>query len=242
MGVPNQFNDIIQQHLNVFAAWVPIVNKFSLGDYGIMADGVFSKLGNVKEDFGVTFTTGEGDEASIDFTSANAKVIKLDGNTEVSVIPAGAVNAKIQIEFTGEKSFMVKSPKITVTTIENIQALAKQLKTKSEWDGKWRVVHQVYVAEEALVVCTKTAGTKLTFSGDGTALGKMKLGSAGVNIDTDRELGLKINGKQGVIGLGLFRIKSKIFGGWKTDVLAVGKEDADLVEELDATAGNNDDL
>ena len=70
----------------------------------------------------------------------------------------------------------------------------------------------------------------------------MKLGSAGVNIDTDRELGLKINGKQGVIGLGLFRIKSKIFGGWKTDVLAVGKEDADLVEELDANAGNNDDL
>jgi hypothetical protein len=242
MGVPNQFNDIIQQHLNVFAAWVPVVNRYALGDYGIMADGVFSKLGNVKEDYGVTFNTGQGDEASIDFTSANAKVIKFDGGTEVSVIPAGAVNAKVQVEFTSDKSFMVKSPKITVTNIENIQSLAKQLKDKKDWDGKWKVVHQVYFAEEALVVCTKTAGTKLTFSGDAAALGKMKLGNAGVNIDTDRELGLKINGKSGIIGLGLFRIKNKTFGGWKVDVLALGKEDQDLVEVLEATAENNDDL
>jgi hypothetical protein len=242
MGVPNQFNDIIQQQLNVFAAWIPIVNRFSLGDYGIMADGVFSKLGNVKEDFGVTFNTGEGDEASIDFTSANAKVIKFNGGAEVTAIPAGAVDAKVQVEFTTDKSFMVKSPKITVTTIENIQSLAKQLKDKSGWDGKWKIVHQVYFAEEALVVCTKTGGTKLTFTGDASALGKMKLGNAGVNIDTDRELGLKINGKSGVIGLGLFRIKNKTFGGWKVDVLAIGKEDQDIVEELQANADNNDDL
>ena len=43
MGIPNQFNDIIQKHLNVFASWIPIVNKFSLGDYGIFSDGVFSR-------------------------------------------------------------------------------------------------------------------------------------------------------------------------------------------------------
>ncbi len=39
MGVPNQFNDIIQNHLNIFAAWVPIVNKYTLGDYGILPMG-----------------------------------------------------------------------------------------------------------------------------------------------------------------------------------------------------------
>src|SRR5687768_12527659 len=98
MGVPNQFNDIIQNHLNVFAAWIPIVNKYTLGDYGIFADGVFSKLGNITEDFGVTFKEGSGSDASIDFTSEGARVIKLVGDTEVAVIPAGEVNASIQIE------------------------------------------------------------------------------------------------------------------------------------------------
>jgi hypothetical protein len=220
MGAPNQFNDIIQKHLDVFAAWMPIVNKYTLGDYGIFADGIFSKLGNIREDFGVTFTEGSGNEASIDFTSESARVIKLVGNTEVAVIPAGEVNASVQIEFQKEKSFLVKSPTITVTTIDNVNEVAKKLRATGKWDGQWKVIYQVYTALDAVIVSTIQAGTKLNFSGDATALGQMKLGSAGVNIDTNKTLGLKINGKNGVIGLGLFRVKSKIFGGMKVQILA----------------------
>jgi hypothetical protein len=38
---------------------------------------------------------------------------------------------------------------------------------------------------------------------------------------------LKINGKSGVIGLGLFRIKSKIFGGSKVVIMGDGDRGAD---------------
>lgn len=222
MGVPNQFNDIIQKHLNVFAAWVPVVNKYSLGDYGVFSDGVFSKLGNITEDFQVTFKEGSGTEASIDFTSEGAKVIKSNANAGVAVGAGGAgnVNAKVEMEFTKEKSFLVKSPVITVTTIENVNELAKKLTATGNWDGQWKVVYQVYNAQDAVIVSTIEAGTKIDFTGDAKAIEQMKLGSAGINIDTNRTLGLKINGKNGVIGLGLFRIKSKLFGGKKVDILA----------------------
>ncbi len=244
MGVPNQFNDIIQNHLNIFAAWVPIVNKYTLGDYGIFADGVFSKLGNIKDDFKVTFKEGSGSDASIDFTSEGARVIKLAGDTKVDVIPAGELKASIQIEFANEKSFLVKSPTITVTTIDNVNELTKQLKATGNWDGQWKVVHQVYNAIDAVIVSTIQAGTKLNFSGDATALGQMKLGSAGVNIDTNRTLGLKINGKNGVIGLGLFKIKSKIFGGLKVVVLAEKVQEEDQDEAIILGPGDikKDDL
>ena len=105
------------------------------------------------------------------------------------------------------------------------------MKATGKWDGQWKVVYQVYKALDAVIVSTIDAGTKLDFNGDATALGQMKLGSAGVNIDTNKALGLKINGKSGVIGLGLFKLKSKIFGGWKVDVLA---EKAHEDEEEDA--------
>jgi len=225
MGVPNLFNDIIQKHLNIFAAWVPIVNKYTLGDYGIFADGVFSKLGNITEDFKVTFKEGSGEEASIDFTSEGASVVKGGADAGVSVPPGGNIKASVQITFSREKSFLVKSPTITVTTIDNVNEVAKQLKATDKWDGQWKVVYQVYNALDAVIVSTIEAGTKLDFNGDATALGQMKLGSAGVNIDTNKTLGLKINGKKGVIGLGVFRIKSKIFGGWKVDLLAKAHED-----------------
>lgn len=223
MGVPNLFNDIIEKHLNVFAAWVPVVNSYKLGDYGIFADGVFSKLGNLKDDFGISFTEGTGTEASIDFTSEGASVVKVGADAAVNVNAGAAVKASVQIEFQKEKSFLVKSPVITVKVIENVNELAKKLRASHQWDGQWKVVFQVYNAQDAVIVSTIEAATKLVFSGDVSALGQMKLGSAGVNIDTNKTLGLKINGKNGVIGLGLFRIKSKLFGGMKVKVL--GKDE-----------------
>ncbi len=223
MGLPNEFNDIIKKHLNVFAAWMPIVNKYKLGDYGLIADGVFAKLGNITDDFKVSITQGSGAAASIDFTSEGSRLIKLAGDTEVDVIPAGEVKANIAIEFSKEKSFLVKSPEITVSTMDNVNEVAKKLMESGTWDGKWKVVYQVYNALDAVIVSTIDAGTKLNFSGDASALGQMKLGSAGVNLDTNKALGLNINGKNGIIGLGLFRIKSGIFGG-KKKVAILGDE------------------
>ncbi len=225
MGLPDQFNDIIKKHLNVFAAWMPIVNNYRLGDYGIIADGVFAKLGNITDDFKVSVTEGSGEAASIDFTSEGASIIKLAGGVAVDVIPAGEVNANVEIGFSKEKSFLVKAPTITVAAIDNVNEVAIKLKDTGKWDGKWKVVHQVYTAIDPVIVITHEAGTKLNFSGDASALGQMKLGSLGVNIDSNKSLGLKINGKNGVIGLGLFKLKSKIFGGFKVDVLGEDPEE-----------------
>jgi len=241
MGIPNQFNDIIQKHLDVFAAWVPIVNKYALGDYGIFADGVFDRLGNITDDFGVTFKTGSGSDASIDFTSDNTKVIKFNAGAEVSVIPEGAVDAKIELEFQSDRSFLVKSPTITVATIDNVNMVGNQLKKLKDWDGKWKVVHKVYNAVDAVIVSTISSGTKLTFTGNANALQQLKLGSASVNINTNKELGLKIQGKNGVIGLGLFRVKSGLFGGKKVKILAEEVEESDSFIKV-SPSDENDDL
>lgn len=224
MGLPNQFNDIIKKNLNVFAAWMPIVNQYRLGDYGVIADGVFAKLGNVADEYQVTISESSGNAASIDFTSEGASLIKLAGGAKVAAIPAGEANASIEIEFSKEKSFLVKSPEITVTIIDNVNEIANKLKESGNWDGKWKVVYQVYHAVDPVIVSTIDAGTKLNFNGDASALGQMKLGSAGVNLGTNKALGLNINGKNGIIGLGLFRIKSKLFGGKRVDVLSGDEE------------------
>jgi hypothetical protein len=225
MGIPAQFNDIIQKHLNVFAAWMPIVSKYSLGDYGIITDGVFQKLGNITEDFQISFNEEPGAEASIDFSSEGASIISTGANAGVNVAPAGDIKANVQIEFSREKSFLVKSPVVTVNNIKNVHEVSKKLRELKDWDGKWKVVHQVFHAQDALIISTIAAGTKINFTGDLTALGQLKLGSANVNIDTNKALGLKINGKSGVIGLGLFRVQSNVFGGWKVNVLSADSGD-----------------
>src|SRR5215218_9335629 len=147
MGLPNRFNDIIQRDLNVHAAWMPITQNFVLGDYGLISDGVFSKLGNISE-FNISFQQSTGPSVRIDYKSDISKVIKFAGGAEVQVIPATAIDAKVILKFDKAESFLIKSPSIKVDAIGNVQQVANQLKKADGWKRKWKVVFETYHAEE----------------------------------------------------------------------------------------------
>lgn len=213
MGLPNLFNDAIQKDLNVYAAWLPITQNYSLGDYGLIADGVFARLGNIKE-FNVSFTEKKGNDTKIDYTSARTKVIKFAAGAQVDVIPAGAADAEVKFEFQDANSFLIKSPVIKVTAIDNVNEVAGKLKAAKGWRRNWKVVYEVYEAQDAVVISTKDANTVLSFTGNASALKDLKLGTAGLNFSCNKKLGLDLQGETGVIGLGLFKLKT-IGGGPK---------------------------
>ena len=228
MGLPKEFNDVIENKLNVFAAWLPVTNAYQLGDYGIIADGVFAKMGNIKE-FGADFVEGQGNPTKIDFTSASTRVINFAAGAEVEVIPEGAVNAKVTLKFEKEKSFLVKSPSINVTVINNVNEVGNKLMVHPKWEKRFKVVYQVYFAKEAAVMSTINAGTEITFTGDVKALQKLNVGSTSLSSTSSHKLGLEIQGQEGVIGLGLFQIVKGGFlgaGKKKIEILAEGKPDA----------------
>jgi hypothetical protein len=233
MGIPRMFDDIIKRHLNVNAAWLPITNNYTLGDYGIITDGVFAKLGNIQE-FNVPFTAADGPDASIDFTSANTTVIKFAAGAQVDVIPEGAIDAKITFKFGNERSFMVKAPVIKVSAIQNVNQVAIKLRDTKNWGRRWKVVYQVYNAHDPLLVSTITANTELTLSGNAEALRKVKVGDASLELGTTKELGLNVHGKAGIIGLGLFKLKTgdggpKVLG---SNVIQVLDNKSPLEEDL----------
>ena len=237
MGLPNQFNDIIQKDLNVHAAWLPITQNYNLGDYGLIADGVFSKLGNIKE-FNVPFEQTTGPSVSIDYSSANTRVTKFAGGAEVSTIPAGAIDAKISFLFEKAQSFLIKSPVINVSAIENVQQVAAKLKNTKGWRRKWKVVYQIYFAQDAVVISTVDSDTEISFSGNASALKDLKIGNAGVEFSAKKKLGLDIQGKAGVIGLGLFKLK--LIGGNTVFMSEEEKKQTDVFEDLNKVVLEND--
>ncbi|WPV67878.1 hypothetical protein [Chitinophaga sp. LS1] len=206
MKIPEAFNDIIKDHLNVNAAWLPITNTFQLGDYGIFSNGVFMQLGNIKE-FGITYETAEGPDSSINFTSSETSVINFSGDAQVDVIPPTAIDAKVTMKFGRKGSFFVKSPVIQVKVMQNIHQIGTRLKATEGWKRKWKVVHQLYNAQDAAIFSTIAADTDLTFSGDVKALKALNLGAANINVNTSKEMGLEMHGKAGIIALGLFKLR-----------------------------------
>jgi len=235
MGFPKEFNDAIESKLNVFAAWLPIANVYELGDYGIIADGVFAKMGNIKE-FDVSFTEGAGNEAKIDFTSANTRVINFAAGAQVDVIPDGAANAQVTFKFDKERSFMIKSPSINVKAIQNVNEVGNKLMDHPKWELRFKVVYQTYFAKEAAILSTINAGTDVTFTGDVKALQQLSVGSASVQFTSNNKLGLDLQGKEGIIGLGLFQIiKKGLFKKKeKIKVLASAENELAFLEPEDA--------
>jgi hypothetical protein len=208
VGIPKQFNSIVQEHLRAHAAWLPITNTYRLGDYGLIADGVFQKIGNIKDDFSVTFEEGEGPDASLDFVSSDTTVVNTVAGAQVDVIPEGALGGKVTYKFSQAASFLVKAATIKVKTIENLNKLASQLGKRSDWEKKWRVVWETYHAEDAAILSTIAPGTEVGFTGDAKALKQLHLGnvSADLGLNVNKELGLKVLGKAGVVALGLFKL------------------------------------
>jgi hypothetical protein len=189
MGLAAQFETIIERQLNVHAAWVPITTPYKLGDYGLISDGVFQKLGNIKDDFNISFTEGTGPEATLSFVSDNTTVVDSSTGAAINLNPQGEIKANVTYKFQQDKSFLVKAPIITVSMIENVNQVAKQLKKVDDWRNKFKVVFQVFVAQNPLILSTVEGGTEVTLGAEGSALKQFNIGNASANFSLKNNQG-----------------------------------------------------
>ncbi|MVM28910.1 hypothetical protein GO755_02615 [Spirosoma sp. HMF4905] len=216
MGLAAQFETIIERQLNVHAAWVPITDPFRLGDYGQISDGVFQKLGNITDDFGVSFNVGNGKDVSFNFISEKTVVVDLGADAGVNINPQAEIKANVTYKFQKDESFLINAPIINVSIIDNVNQVAIKLKEIDGWKRKFIVVSKVYTAKNALVIGANEGGTEVTISADGSGLEQFNVGEASVkfSLKTNKKLGLEIKGETGVIALGLFKLK--LIGGGPT--------------------------
>jgi hypothetical protein len=239
MKIANKLERILRQQLKCHVAWLPIANTYALGDYGIVSGGVFTKMGNVQE-FGGIFASEKSPPATLDFASANTTTATFVGEAEVQVMPATALNASIRYKFNDAESFLLKAKTVRVEGIGNLNALMKSLKKKKDWERRFHVVRQLWTAEDALVLSSLSAGTEVRIAGDAPALQQLSLGKASTELSLtgNQELGLKLVGKTGAIGLGFAKF-GFLFGEVKTladaevkgELISVAN-DCDLTDDL----------
>src|SRR5215831_8781198 len=102
MGLPNDYNKALHKHANFYAAWFPVTTPYVIGDYGLIQNGVFQKIGQLSDlrddGFDVTVRSVTGQPTSIDFFSEGAKSVKTIAGASVPNLPATDVEAKITYE------------------------------------------------------------------------------------------------------------------------------------------------
>lgn len=232
MGTARRFSKILHDEIDIHAAWLPVTNNFRLGDYGIISDGVFAKLGNIDE-FGVTFDEHDGKQSHMKFRSAGTKVGRFAAGASALALPQANIDAKLVIEFSSADAFYIDA-NLTSSEMQNVAQVGRALHQTEGWRRKYRVVSSTYAAKHCTIISSRTENSKIELSGTADALRMLELGeaSAGVTVTSEESVGLELIGRSGVVGLRMFKLA--LLGGGPA---LLGEEDAngtELIEQEEA--------
>ncbi len=217
MSLAKTFQRQLHQQTKIHAAWLPVLNTFRVGTYGLMEGGVLRPLGHIADDFGVELGKLEkSPTGGATFESEGVVTTRTVANVEVpNFSGAGDGEAKLSYTFKRKDSVLFKAPELTLTQLPSIAAVANQLQQKLGvgWRRAYRVVSGVYSASSPLILLASEADTTISFEGKASALKQIEAASAAVEFETSAssERSFRVAGKAGIVGLGLFKLA--LFGG-----------------------------
>lgn len=216
MGLPNDYNKALHKHANFYAAWFPVTMPYRVGDYGLIQNGVFQKIGHLdqlKDDgFDVPIQTKEGNPTSLDFLSEGAKIVKIVAGAEVPNLPAANVNATVKFKFEKENSFVLKAAEIKVEQMENIDQVARklaELRRNKKWSHRNKVISATFTGQQCLVLLSSKRGTEVAFEGEASAMQQLEMGKITIKpaVTFSSDTILRSIGESGVIGISLFKLR-----------------------------------
>lgn len=228
MGTARLFSKVLHKEIDVHAAWMPATNSFGLGDYGVISDGVFVKMGNIAE-YNVSFAKATGKPTRIKFRSDGTSVRRLVGSAEINDLPDDDIDAKLVIGFTAADSFYIDA-QLSVEEIANLAQVARALRDTDGWLRKYRVISATYTGHNCTIISSRKANSSVEISGKANALKQLELGKAevGLTVSAEDSIGLEVVGKTGVVGLRMFKLRA-LTGG--TRILSQEEKDAEAGQE-----------
>ena len=208
MGLPQRLDGVTRRHLQANLAWMPLVTAYDVGDYGLVSDGLFHRIGNVR-DLSVDFDVRSGGETSFSFASeATTRTYVSAGASVPALEGLGSVHAEIRSHFGAAHSFYVHAPVVRSEAMVDVRDVARTLQGTPTWRKTYRVVHEVFRCERAILLSTVSDDTTVQLGAAADVLAALEVGriTGDVAVRSDRELGLRLVGKSGALGLRLFKL------------------------------------
>lgn len=193
----------LYKHARSYAVWLP-GSPAALGDYGIIKEGCFERIGSIHDllpGFTVAETTSELDAFS--FLS--------EGVAEARA-KAGGKLMKVNYSVSANSGVVFYAKGLAIRSVSNLVKLSKHLSTDKKWDHSWQIVTSVTSASDFYVLIGGRAGTKfsVTAEADAFPLLQVPLTNASAGFRVEGECALHLAGKSGPVMVNLHRMK--LFG------------------------------
>lgn len=190
--------------------WTPTESR-ELGDFGTMLNGLFTRIGNLR-DWNIpvvgsppavkahqTFSAGAG--VSYDFNAGA-------GATARSV---ATVKAKLKLSFSGGQGVSINAYGLHHTRIQNYQAVSAavlRLYDQRKWNARWVIVTELHQAQRCLMAVSSEGAQEAEIEFEArqrVPLAELNLANAALNLVCKRHhnIGYTLDTRQGKVTLGL---------------------------------------
>ena len=227
-----QYGSTLRKELGHFPIW-DVGTLVAAGDYGVVDDNCFARLGNLADDFQATPVVEEGPPSAYEFATRGTLLgdVAVEGG-------AATATARLEVSFDAAYSLCIRAPDSIVSSIRNIAEVVQQLKNATSratgltWNRRHCFVASVRKTPCLTLLMNTSRKSSIVLKADAGLLsllhGNKLLGEA--KIDVTGDAGLKSIGMAGGVYVDL--VKTRFLGGGAT-FLGATEDESREYERLD---------
>jgi hypothetical protein len=118
-----------------------------------------------------------------------------------------AVEASVHYEFSSKSQFVLKTPKLTGSSIDNMIAVARELAVHKDWKHKqYFIVSEIYGADHWSFVGNEEKQSIFKLSGAGSAIKSFLDVGASIGLSKSGKADLELLGEGGMLAMKVVRI------------------------------------
>jgi hypothetical protein len=164
-GPKDQYTRELLKMFGYHATWFP-QNRLDLGAVGVIEDGLFTRLTDLKA-LGIPFDILPDDTpADLEYSSSGSVTISTKASGTAS-IPGSSLadgDAGVVVEFNKEKATYFRAMATRTPSIADTNSVGKaalDMYKQGKWEKNWAVVTELVVADSATVIISNTNNGKV---------------------------------------------------------------------------------
>jgi hypothetical protein len=224
-----EYGRSMRTQLGHFPVW-DLGSQVNIGDYGIVEDNCFTRLGNIVEAFQAT--PEESVAAQPGFWEFSTEGTQVDDMDLAAALTAMRIEASIKLNFEGAYSIYLRAAESVVKTLANAGEVGRQLANHPGWRRTYVFVASVRTAPMPVVIVSTQRNSSVLLTAHPRILEDVQAGrvEASAKIKVTGNAGLKSIGSPGALYADLMRIR--LFGGLGLAALP-GKRGVAPIERVD---------
>ena len=208
MSLPEVFDDELQRAIGAHAVWLP-GKPMQVGDILVRRNDEFHKAGHIAN-FGAAAQVLPHSDISLDLQTSRVTQRIFQAGVELPET-AGldlAAEASVKYEFNGKSQFVLKTPTLSGSSIQNMLQVAGIVAGLASWKhDKFFIVEELYTAVDWAFLGTKDKSSSVELSGNGAAILSFLTAGISIGLKTSGTLDVKIMGKGGPLAMNVVRVR-----------------------------------